>query len=251
MHKHNAKQILSSLGIPVLPGILLDQREWNAEKADEIAGDLIEKMALPVMVKPCNLGSSIAVSSAHSLDQLMVSLAGAFVFDREVIVEPFLQDMYELNVSVLDGDLPRLSAIERPRREEELLTFEQKYLKGNKKMSSSRSEGMASLPRDLNPSDVPDSILEQTRSYALKAFRGLDCRGLVRFDFLINAKDGSVYFNEVNPLPGSFSYYLWEAAEPKLPFTELLAELIRLAQEEKKAKQRVRRIMERRLFKEG
>ncbi|MEW6233987.1 MAG: D-alanine--D-alanine ligase family protein [Candidatus Omnitrophota bacterium] len=251
MNKHAAKKILSTFGISVLPGVMIHQREWDPAKADVTVKEVLKNLPFPLIVKPNNLGSSIGVSSAVDEEQLMISLAGAFAFDSQVLVEPFLDDMYELNISVLEGDPPRLSAIERPGRDAPVLTFEQKYMKGNKKLTaSSTSQGMASLPRDLDPADVPAAIKDQVRKFAVQAFNGLDCRGVIRIDFLVNKKNGRLYLNEINPLPGSFSYYLWEGAKPKITFTELLAELVRLAQEEKKAKQKIRRQTARRIFKE-
>ncbi len=250
MNKYASKTYLSVLGIPVLPDVLLDRRNWNAEKADETAAEVMQQIHLPVMVKPCNLGSSIGISAAHTLDELMVSLAGAFAFDQQIIVEPLLESMYELNISVMDGDPLRLSAIERPRRDEELLTFEQKYMKGNKKLSSAQSQGMASLQRDIHPADVPETILEQVKQYAKKAFAGLNCKGLARFDFLIDQSKGEVYFNEINPIPGSLAYYLWEQADPPMMFTELLAELVRLALNEREEKRTIRRRTEKQIFAE-
>ncbi|MBN2327899.1 MAG: D-alanine--D-alanine ligase [Candidatus Omnitrophica bacterium] len=251
MNKHTAKQTLAAQKIPVLPGILLDRRDWEPIRADQTTQDILANLDLPLMVKPCNLGSSIGISSAQTEEQLMISIAGAFAFDYQVIVEPLLEDMYELNVSVLEGDPYRVSAVERPRREKLLLTFEEKYLKnGGKKGGAKSSSGMASLQRDINPTDVPEEIMQKVREFAQKAFSGLDCRGLVRFDFMVDRKDNEIYFNEINTLPGSFSYYLWEAADPPLPFTELLAELVRKAQENWRDKKKIRRITERRIFKD-
>ncbi len=252
MNKHTSKQVLSKSGIPVLSGILLDRCDWDANKADRTAKEILKNLELPLMIKPCNLGSSIGISSARDEEQLMLSIAGAFVLDYQVLVEPLLEDFYELNVSVLAGDPPKTSAIERPKSGEELLTFEEKYMKGGKKVSSaSAGEGMAAMKRDLNPSDVPKDVLESVRDHSIRAFNVLDCRGLVRFDYLIGRKENKAYFNEINPLPGSFSYYLWEAAEPRMPFTELLNELVRQAQETWEEKRRIQRQMDRRLFGES
>ncbi len=249
MNKYTAKRYLSTLGIPVLPDVLLDRRNWEPAKAEVTANEVVHELSLPVMVKPCNLGSSIGISAAHDLDQLMISLAGSFVFDSQIIVEPLLENMYELNISVMDNDPLRLSAAERPKRDQEFLTFDQKYMQGNKK-TSSQSEGMASLQRDINPKDIPDKILDQVKNYAKRGFAGLDCRGLARFDFLVDQGSGQVFFNEINTLPGSFAYYLWEQAEPPLSFTELLTELVRLAQVDLEHKRNLRRKLERQIFKD-
>ncbi len=251
MNKHTTKQIASVLDVPVLPGVLLSQREWDPDKADKTVKEITKKLSLPVIIKPCNLGSSVGLSSARTEEQLMVSLAGAFAFDNQVIVEPFLEHMYELNIAVLDGTPPRLSVIERPKRDAPLLTFEQKYMKGNKKLTSSTpSEGMASLQRDIDPADVPKAIKDDVQEYAQQTYKALDCRGVIRIDFLVDQKEEMVYLNEINPLPGSFSYYLWEKTEPKLTFTELLDELVQQAVTDRNLNKRVQRQMGLRIFKE-
>lgn len=247
MNKHAAKQLLVNSDIPALPDLLIHRREWDPNNAHILAGSIQEQMHAPWMVKPCNLGSSIAISSARTVDELMISLAGAFTFDNQVMVEPLLEDMYELNVSVLYGDPPLTSAIERPKRENALLTFEDKYMRGGKKHGGA-SEGMASLERDINPSDVSENVLREIRRHAVQAFSELDCRGIVRFDFMVNRQNNKVYFNEVNMTPGSFSYYLWEAAESARSFTELLSTLVDQAMAEHECKRSVRRQIEMRVL---
>lgn len=249
MNKHLAKKIVTQSGVPVLTDILIHQSEWDPNQAHILAQSIAEQIPAPWMVKPCNLGSSIAISSAHTQEELMVSLAGAFAFDSQIMVEPLIEDMYELNVAVLYGEPPKTSAVERPRRENALLTFEDKYMKGNKKISGSQSEGMASLQRDLNPEDVPSSMIENARKYAADAYTAMECRSVVRFDFIIDNKENQIYFNEGNLIPGSFSYYLWEKAEPRISFTELLTTLVEQALIEHKAKRRLRRQVEMRVLK--
>lgn len=249
MNKYRCKRFLKTVGVPVLPGILLERQDWNAEQADITAKEVLTALELPLMVKPCNLGSSLGASVARSEDELMISIAGAFGFDHQVLIEPLLEDMYELNISVLEDTPPLTSAIEKPTSDEKVLTFEQKYLKGNNKGKTSISEGMASMKRDINPKLVPDEIKHQVRELAVTAFNAIGCKGLVRFDFMVDNKDQTVYFNEVNILPGSFSYYLWEQAEPKIPFTELITKLIHAALEEHRYKRKIKRKIQPQIFK--
>ncbi|MBD3266747.1 D-alanine--D-alanine ligase, partial [bacterium] len=209
MNKFTCKMLLGGQDIPVLPDLLLIRNDWDPQKSDVLADEILHSLSLPLIVKPCNLGSSVAVSSATTKDELMISLAGAFAFDHQIIVEPLLEDFYELNISVFHGNPPRLSAIERPKREEDVLTYEQKYLQGNNKKTGA-DQGMASMQRDIEPADVPEEIKQQVKDCAIKAFRLLDARGVVRFDYLVDKKSGNVYFNEINTLPGSLAYYLWE-----------------------------------------
>lgn len=248
MNKYRCKRYLKAVGNPVLPGILLERQDWDAEKADETAKEVLTALELPLMVKPCNLGSSLGASIARTEEELMISIAGAFGFDYQVLIEPLLEDMYELNISVLEGSPPVCSAVERPSSDEKVLTFEQKYLKGNNKGKSSLSEGMASMQRDLNPSDVPQEIIDEVKQQAVSAFTAMGCKGLVRFDFMVSNEDQTVYFNEVNILPGSFSYYLWESAEPKIPFTQLITKLIDAALDEHRYKRKIKRKIQPRIF---
>lgn len=249
MNKHTCKMLLSNQGIPVLQDLLIDRSEWDPNNADILVDEILQNISLPLIVKPCNLGSSVAVSSAKTKDELMISLAGAFTFDRQVIIEPLLEDFYELNVSVLYGNPSRVAAVERPKRDAAVLTFEQKYLKGNKKLAPSQ-EGMAALQRDIEPEDISDSIKDQVRMLSLKAFHLLEGRGVVRFDFLIDKSENKVYFNEINSLPGSLAYYLWEKANPPLSFTELLTNLVEQAIADHKTSNASQRQMQRKIFKE-
>jgi D-alanine-D-alanine ligase len=248
MNKYRCKRFLKAVGNTVLPGILLERQDWDAEKADETAREVLTAIELPLMVKPCNLGSSLGASVARTEEELMISIAGAFGFDYQVLIEPLLEDMYELNISVMEGSPPLCSAIERPTSDEKVLTFEQKYLKGSNKGKTSLSEGMASMKRDLNPKNVPQEILDEVIQQAVSAFTAMGCKGLVRFDFMVNNEDQTVYFNEVNILPGSFSYYLWENAEPKIPFTQLITKLIDAALEEHRYKRKIKRSIQPRIF---
>ncbi len=249
MNKHLAKKVVSQSGVSVLSDILIHHSEWDPIHAHVIAQQVAEQIPAPWMVKPCNLGSSIAISSAKTQEELMVSLAGAFAFDSQVMVEPLVEDMYELNVAVLYGEPPVTSAVERPRREDALLTFEDKYMKGNKKISGSHPEGMASLRRDINPSDVPEDMTALARENAVKSYSAMECRGVVRFDFIVDKNDNHLYFNEANLIPGSFSYYLWEKAEPRISFTDLLSTLVDQALADHKAKRKLRRQVENRVLK--
>lgn len=249
MNKHLSKKVAAQAGIPVLGDTMLSLAQWDPNRSHEIAAEVQDTIPLPVMVKPCNLGSSIAISAAHTEEELMVSLAGAFSFDTQVIVEPLIDPMYELNVSVLGGSELRTSAIERPRRDNPLLTFEDKYMKGGKgKKSASYSEGMASLDRDINPEDVDPAVMKIVRGYSRGLFEAMGCSGVVRFDYLVDANENKVVFNEINTMPGSFSYYLWEHADPKLSFTELLSIITTNAIEDWRIRRRVNRNLSPRLF---
>ncbi|UTW55515.1 hypothetical protein [Kordiimonas sp. SCSIO 12610] len=187
----------------------------------------------PYIVKPCNLGSSVGVGKADDIDSLIGALMTAFKLDSEVIIEPFVENLVEYNISVrrkLDGTIIT-SAIERPLRNAELLDFKNKYLGGNepgapKAKSGGNSEGMASLNRELNPSNLNTDQIDIIRNSSSKIFDVLNLAGSVRIDFLSNEKTGEIWLNEVNTIPGSFAYFLWEAAEEATSFLALTSDII-------------------------
>jgi D-alanine-D-alanine ligase len=128
------------------------------------------------------------------------------------------------------GGQLRHSAIERPRRAEELLDFRQKYLPGGNgktgiKGDAGDSQGMLSLTRDINP-PLPAGLAADLRRWATAALEAVDGTGAPRIDFYCDEQTGETWLNEVNPCPGSFAYFLWEAAESPIGFTALLSMLI-------------------------
>ena len=149
-----------------------------------------------------------------------------FKLDHAAILEPFVENLVEYNVSVcrFGGDV-QTSAIERPKHASELLDFKTKYLSGSKtggtKQVGTSSEGMLSLTRDINPI-LPEETENNIRQWAAAAFERVNGSGAPRFDFLCNAKTGEFWFNEANPCPGSFGYFLWQAARKRVLFPRLL-----------------------------
>ena len=129
----------------------------------------------------------------------------------------------EINVSIL-GE--HASVVEIPVATEGALTYEDKYLRGNNKSSSS---GMASLSRIIDPKDLAPEIKDQVVKYALKAYAKLDCLGVSRFDFIMDLASNTLYFNELNPVPGSNAFYLWHKTSPPVLYTHLIDSLIEQA----------------------
>lgn len=232
MNKHVCKQQVSRLGIPVLPHAhVLKKRAQSAFRM--VVDDVITTPGLerfPLFVKPCHLGSSIGISVAEDVASLQRALAQACYFDDEVLVEPCIENLMEINVSVMQG---RASIVEMPVRTSQVLTFEDKYLRGGSK--DGNTEGMASLSRVIDP-DIDPTMKQTIRSYAERAFEALGCAGVVRFDFMVDLTTGMIYFNELNPIPGSLSYYLWEKSVPKRTFTEVITAMIVEAEEKLRMK---------------
>jgi D-alanine-D-alanine ligase len=221
MHKHHCKTLVSALGIPVLPGTLVHRHEAQ----HDLDAVLENFHTFPLFVKPNHLGSSIGIGCASDRASLISALANVFQYDRAAIVEPQVTNILEVNISIL-GD--KASPLEVPVASDEMLTYEDKYLRGGKGKGS--MEGMASLTRVIGPQDLDPKIENQVRLHAFKAYRELECLGPVRFDFLVDCDTDQLYFNELNPIPGSLAFYLWERMNPPMLYTDLIEETIAQAE---------------------
>jgi D-alanine-D-alanine ligase len=181
------------------------------------------------MVKPCNLGSSAGVSVAATPDELAAAVLRVFEYDVEALIEPFIKNRLELNVAVAGLDRPVASVTEMPvTQQDSPLTFSEKYKRqGGKSVGSA---GMAGALRVLDPEQLPSEVRSTAQSHAIAVFSALGCEGISRIDFLIDVDKDTLYFNEINTLPGSMAFYLWSAAPYFWTITELLDHLIRRAE---------------------
>ena len=169
----------------------------------------IEKIKYPVIVKPATLGSSVGIAVAHNKEELQKSIEDAINYDNKIVVEEVVENLVEVNISVLGNyEHINLSEIEQVMSDNDLLTYEDKYIGGNKKTGRA-SKGMASAARKI-PADIPEKMKEEVQEIATRAFRALNSSGVVRIDFLIDKKKKKVYINEINSCPGSLAFYLWE-----------------------------------------
>ena len=219
MDKVTTKRVLAGSGIPLLPQAVVARPETGLPPAAVLEAPLAG-IGFPCCVKPVHLGSSIGVGKADDIEEVRALLATIFRLDNEALIEPFVRNLVEYNISVARlGGEARCSAIERPKRVEALLDFRQKYLSGGDgdggkaggKNLVRPSEGMLSLTREINP-DLPLAFADNIRSWALAAFDSVGGTGAPRIDFLCNETTAEIWLNEVNPCPGSFGFYLWEAA---------------------------------------
>ena len=217
MDKYVMKTVLKENGVPVL-----DCLRFYAGALDDLPGTVAAceaKIGYPVIVKPVNLGSSVGISVAHNADELRASLESSFRYSAAVLCERAITDLTEINCAVLgDTEKAEASECERPARSDEILSFDDKYVRSNK--------GMAGLLRKI-PADISPERREEIRRMAVKAFQVLGCNGVARIDFMIDGATDTVYLNEINTIPGSLSFYLWRPVG--VPYTELLDRMIELA----------------------
>lgn len=222
MDKIMMKQFFRGAGtLPVLPDTWFTRSRYQAEK-EAVLDEVEAKLGYPVFVKPANLGSSIGVSRADDRAGLMDALDLAFDYDRRVLVEKGLDKPIELNCSVLGyDDEIEASPIEMPISDGVMLTF------GGKYGESGGSKGMASLRRVL-PAPIDDETRDRIQALSKDIFRMLDCKGVVRIDYMLDRETEEIYITEINTIPGSLAFYLWENAGVK--YTQLIDRMVRYAQ---------------------
>lgn len=231
INKLRTIQVASAYGVPVLPSVLVPR--GTIASAAELTKTL---GAFPLFVKPNFLGSSLGAQAASSAETLQNAIANVHRLDTAAIVQPCVTNLVEYNIAVRrrsDGTLAT-SAIERPLAKGDVLSFSDKYLNhgGGDKLGqkiggkAATSEGMAGSSRVLNPTELKPKQRTNIEMWAKTLFEGFDLAGTPRFDFMMNSKTGECWFTEVNPLPGSFAYFLWEAAPEPVGFTELLDGLL-------------------------
>lgn len=221
MDKIMMKQFFRGAGLPLLPDLWFTRSTYQ-KNPSEVIQRIQAELGFPVFVKPANLGSSIGVSRADSAESLADSLELAFEYDRRVLVEKGLDKPIELNCSVLGYDNEvKASPIEMPINNDEFLDFRDKYL------ASGGSKGMASLHRVL-PAPIEDELKEQIQDMSVRIFRMLDCKGVVRIDYMFDRQEGNIYITEINTIPGSLAFYLWE--NDGMPYSRLIDSLVQYAE---------------------
>ncbi len=216
MDKITMKMILRADGIPVVDYVWFTDHQWAAER-DKVIEKVESTLGYPVIVKPADLGSSIGIGTAHDREALIDKINDATRFASRIIVEHMVTALREINCSVLgDADEFETSVLEEPIKAEEILSYGDKYMGG----------GMHAAQKRI-PAELPASLAKECSHLAGETFRVLGCHGVSRVDLIIDGDTNKVYVNEINTIPGSLSYYLWEAGG--LSFEALMDRLVKLA----------------------
>ncbi|MCX6813351.1 MAG: D-alanine--D-alanine ligase [Candidatus Azambacteria bacterium] len=227
MDKIIQKSIFKDDNLPVVKYVWFLKSEWENNKI-EIIKNIEKILGYPVFVKPANLGSSVAISKAGGLKELENAIDVASHFDRRIIIEEGKENIIEINCSVLGNDDLTVSICEQPIKTQDVLTYEDKYLKGGK------TKGMASLSR-LVPAPISEELTKKIQETAIKAFKAVDAAGISRIDFMVKPDTENFWITEINTLPGSLAFYLWEKSG--FSFDKLLDKLIELGFERHKERQ--------------
>lgn len=214
------KQIWKESGVPVVKFDWFYDVDFN-KNPDRIM-ERLEKIGYPLIVKPARLGSSVGIKVCKNNLELRDAILDAINYDTKILVEEVVEDLLEVNISVLGNyQKQSLSVIEEVGSENAFLTYEDKYIGGGK----GPSKGMASAKRII-PARISDKLMHEVNDIAIRAFKSLNSSGVVRIDFLIDKKEEKVYANEINSIPGSLSFYLWDKTDKEYP--ELLEDIINL-----------------------
>ena len=230
------KQIFESEGMNVPKYTWFFESEYK-NNSEKIIED-IEKLKYPVIIKPARLGSSIGISKAHNREELTSGIEDAINYDTKILVEEVIPNLTEVNASVLgDYTYYQVSELEEVMGNDEFLSYNDKYigsssskgkLKGGVKSASHNvgSKGMVSTNRII-PANIDKKLKEEIINMTKQAARVLNTSGVARIDYLIDKKKKKAYINEINTIPGSLSFYLWEPTGKK--YSELLDDIITLA----------------------
>lgn len=193
----------------------------------------VEKIKYPVIVKPATTGSSVGIAVCGNREELVEAIDDAIQYDKKILVEEVVQNLKEVNIAVMGNyEHQKVSEIEEVISANKFLTYADKYvgggkgkLKGVKAPVKSSSKGMASANRKL-PADLSEKIRKEVEQVAIEAFKALGSSGNSRIDFLIDEDKNKVYINEINSIPGSLAFYLWEAKG--VDFSSMLDEMINI-----------------------
>ncbi len=212
MDKDVMKRILRDANIPIA-----DFLTYRAYQKDAIVfNEVVNKLGLPIFIKPANLGSSVGISKVKTEDEFKQALETAFIYDDKIIIEEFI-DGRELECAVLGNDFPEASAVGEIKPTHEFYSYEAKYLDPNGAALSI-------------PANIPEDKSKELQTLAVATFKALEGEGMARVDFFLK-KSGEIIVNEVNTIPGftTISMYpkLW--AHSGLSYDKLLDKLIDLA----------------------
>ena len=231
MDKWASKAMFKLHGVPCVEGVKVTQSQYFTDP--EAAAQTIEKaVGYPAIIKPYNLGSSVGIHKCRDRASLLEGLEDAFLYSQAVLAERAVQNLREINCAVLgDAEEARASVCEEPLNATDILTYADKYQSGGKTgktgaKSGGGSKGMQSLARVV-PADLSPEMTEKVQQLAMDAFRAIGACGCSRIDFLLDNQTGELFANEINTIPGSLAFYLWEKSG--LTFTQLMDEMVRLA----------------------
>ncbi len=231
MDKGLFKDVMRANDIPVVDWIITSRLEAE-QNMDSLVKEAEELGNYPFFIKPANLGSSVGITKCKNRSDLIEGIMEACRFDRRLLIELGVENAREIEISVLGNEFPRASIPGEIKPADEFYSYDAKYHNDDSKL--------------IIPAPLPPKMIAEMQEIAIRTYKAIDCAGMARVDFLVNAKTNQLFINEVNTIPGftSISMYpkLWEASG--LPYAELIDELIQLAIQRKAERNRSERKIE-------
>ncbi len=219
MDKSVTKAVLKGINVKCLPFVTLKRTDDIIHAVDKIK----KKFSYPLIVKPVKLGSSIGIKKATNDSELESAVFDAFRYGDKAIIEKCLEDFIEINCAIYRDKSGKIivSECERPLGVSEVLSFDDKYTCGNREF----------------PANIEEDISNKIKKISEKVYSELDFKGIIRIDYFI--KDGEIFLNEINSVPGSLAYYLF--CDTLKKFGEVLNDLITVAKIEFSAQTTLKR----------
>ncbi len=234
MDKALAKSLAISANIPTAKYVWFYGKDFKANQKKVLKS--LEKLNYPLFVKPVHLGSSIAITKVENETELINAIEVAAHYDDKLLVEEAVNNLIEVTVPIIGNDEPRAALVEQPlpKKDDAVFDFDSKYLGQGKKGKGAKngSQGYSNLPAKIS-----EDLYALSESTAINMYKAIGCAGIARVDLLIDSKSKIVYFNEINPLPGSLYAHNWRAAG--MSNVQLVEELIKLALERDEAKKKL------------
>lgn len=225
MDKLLAKEVAAQNSLDVSNYLSFSKKEIEGD-LNSVIDSIVKKLKFPLFVKPVHLGSSIGISRVKTKPELLNGLEVAAHYDDTVLVEEEVQNLIEVTLPIIGNDQPKASLLERPlTKPEDFFDFDTKYLSGGKKSKGPKgAQGYSEIPAKLDK-----ELTNKCLNLGLSIFKAFNLSGIARVDMLIDSKTKKVYFNEVNPLPGSL--YAHNFNLNGISNVQLVEELIKLAKE--------------------
>lgn len=224
------KMVFEHHNIPMVPWTYFNANEFNANK-EKVLTQILSKVGLPCVVKPARLGSSVGITLVKTIETLEESILDAMNYDTKIVIEKAVIDLREVNCSVLGDEIKvEASVLEEVMKYDAILSYKDKY------QSNSKSKGMASTSR-ICPAQLDEAYTLKVQELAKEVFIVLGCSGVTRIDFLIDANTMDLYVNEINTIPGSLSFYLWDKSGYN--FTDLMDKLIEQSIERQRRREKM------------
>jgi len=218
MDKDLMKIIFKQRDLPILKWMTIKRKEWQKDK-EKILSLVQDDFEYPLFVKPTNLGSSVGITKVHKKEELDKAIDLASSYDRKILIEEGLEEVREIECSVLGNDEPQVSVVGEVRPAGEFYDYDSKYIDKETQL--------------IVPADLSDGVSRKVQEIALRAFKAVDAAGMARVDFFVSKKENKIYLSEINTIPGftSVSMYprLWEASG--ISYAGLIDRLIQLALE--------------------